>query len=321
MRCASACLAILVAVAPIHGGVELTFVHRVRYAMGTVFDIGVYHASRADAERAADAAMDEVARLDRVLSNFKSDSDLSRLVRDGRAGFVRVEPSLYDVIETSIAVSKRSHGAFDITVGPLVRVWKQAREENRIPSDAEIAEARRCVGYERIELSAPDRVRLQSDCIELDLGAIGKGYAVDRVIGILAAAGIQHAVVNAGTSSIAAIGHPPGRSGWPVSIGARPGPHDDGLLLRNESISTAQQAGEIFDPRVGSPTTTTVAVSVVAPSATLSDALDTTLVLLPIDEGRQLVARYSDVSAFWMSAVGELKAEYRAKGLTAAGSR
>jgi FAD:protein FMN transferase len=289
--------------------------------MGTMFDIVVYHPSRPDAERAVAAALDEVARLDAVMSNFKADSDLSKLARDGRAGFVQVDANLFNVIETSIDVSRRSHGAFDITVGPLVSVWRLAREENRIPSDAEIAAARRCVGYERIELRSPDRVHLRSDCIELDLGAIGKGYAVDRAIAVLAAAGIQHAVVNAGSSSIAAIGNPPGSTAWPVRIGATVVGSESRLLLRNESISTSQQQGEIFDPRIGMPASTTTAVSVVAPSAMISDALDTTLVLLSIDEGKRLLSDYAKVSAFWISANGELKAEYHSTDSTTAGPR
>ena len=85
------------------------------------------------------------------------------------------------------------------------------------------ATARRCVGYEKIETSAPDRIRFRSDCVEIDLGGIGKGYAVDRAIAVLKAAGIRHALVNAGGSSIAAIGAPPGTKGWPVRLGARAG--------------------------------------------------------------------------------------------------
>jgi thiamine biosynthesis lipoprotein len=297
------------------GSETLPLVHRSRYAMGTVFDIAVYHSSRTEAERAVAAAMDEIERLDRVMSNFKSDSDLSRLVRDGRTGFVRVDPTLYSVIETSVELSKQSHGVFDITVGPLVRLWKQAREADRVPSETEIAAARRCVGYEQIELSAPDRIRLRSDCLELDLGAIGKGYAVDRAIALLAASGIQHATVDAGTSSIAAIGHPPDRAGWPVTVGART------VMLRNESVSTSQQAGEIIDARTGAPVKTTVAVSVVAPTATMTDALDTTLVLLSIDEGKRLLAAYPNVSAFWIGDGRQLKAEYRSVGSAAAGLR
>jgi FAD:protein FMN transferase len=306
---------------PGSSGTALSFVHQHRYAMGTMFDIAVYHRSRPDAERAVATALDEIARLDGVMSNFKADSDLSTLARDGRAGFVPVDASLYKVIETSIELSRRSHGAFDITVGPLVRVWKQAREENRIPSEREIAAARRCVGYERIELGSANRVRLLSNCVELDLGAIGKGYAVDRAIAVLASAGIQHAVVNAGTSSIAAIGRPPDLAAWPVTIGATATTGGARLLLRNESISTSQQHGEIIDPRVGTPATGTMTVSVVAPSAMVSDALDTTLVLLSIGEGRQLLAEYSNVSAFWTSAEGELNAEYHAKDSATAGSR
>jgi thiamine biosynthesis lipoprotein len=288
----------------------LSFVHRQRYAMGTMFDIAAYYPSRADAERTVSAALDEITRLDDVMSNFRADSELSKLARNGRGDFVTVNRDLYTVIEASLAVAQRSHGAFDITVGPLVRMWRQAREDNRRPSDEAIAAARRCVGYERIELEPPDRIRLKSDCIELDLGAIGKGYAVDRAIEVLAAGGIRHAIVNAGRSSIAAMGHPPDSTGWPVTLAT-----GNVRLLRNESISTAQQSGEIVDPRLGTPAATTTSVSVVAPSAMESDALDTTLLLMSIEEGKTLLSQYGNVSAFWISSDGALQAQYPYPGV------
>jgi thiamine biosynthesis lipoprotein len=310
MRCADRIVVLATSVLFVAPGASgtLSLLHQQRYAMGTMFDVVVYHPSRLEAQRAVSAALHEITRLDNVMSNFKPDSELSKLARSGRGDFVTVDRDLYKVIEASLVFSRRSHGAFDITVGPLVRVWRQAREENRLPSSDAIAAARRCVGYERIELEAPDRIRLKSDCVELDLGAIGKGYAVDRAIEALAAAGIRHAVVNAGRSSIAAMGHPPDSTGWPVTLAT-----GSVRRLRNESISTAQQSGDIFDPRLGAPAPATTSVSVVAPSAMVSDALDTTLLLMSIGEGRQLLSRYSNVSAFWIAENGELTAVHRAE--------
>ena len=97
--------------------------------------------------------MSEIVRLDQVLSDYKADSDLSKLNREGSRGFMSVEPSLYEVIEQSLIVSRRSNGAFDVTIAPLLKAWKKAKLDGRPPSDAEIAAARRCVGYEKIETS------------------------------------------------------------------------------------------------------------------------------------------------------------------------
>lgn len=277
----------------------LVFVHQQRYCMGTMFDIGAYHPSRPDAERAIEQAMEEIDRLDRVMSHFKPQSDLSKLNREGRDGYVRVDPSLFEVIQESLSVSRRSAGKFDVTIAPLVRTWKEAQAEGRAASEADVTEARRCVGYQNIETASPDRIRFRSSCLEIELGGIGKGYAVERVIALLKAAGIRHAVVNAGGSSIASIGSPPGELGWPVRLGA--GGPDDDLLLRDSSISTSQQDGGIIDPETAAPTPSRLTVTVFAASATLADALSTTLLLMSRDEGTKLLEQFPGVSARWLS--------------------
>jgi FAD:protein FMN transferase len=295
-------------------------VHLERYAMGTMFDIVAYHSPPSDAQRAMASAMDEIARLDQVLSHFKADSDLSKLVRDGRSGFVSVDASLFEVIQQSVEFSRRSGGKFDVTIAPLLRTWKQAAAEGHRPSDAAVAAARRCVGFEKIEMQAPDRIRFRSDCLEIDLGGIGKGYAVDRAVAILKAAGIRRALINAGGSSIASIGAPPDESGWPVRLGATVSGRTT-LLLRDTTISTSQQRfvplafdsgvfGEILDPQAGKPTESRMTVSVVAPSATVSDALSTTLLLLPAAHGAKLLEEFAGVSAIWVGPSGDLEAEY-----------
>ena len=309
----------------------LTLVQQQRYSMGTMFDIVVYHASRPAAEQAIDRALNEVARLDRVMSHFKADSDLARLVRDGRRDFVSVDPSLYDVIEQSLRYSRRSNGTFDVTIAPVLKVWKRAYSEGRRPADDEIAAARKCVGYEKIEIAAPDRIRLRSDCLEIDLGGIGKGYAVDRALAVLEAAGVRDALVNAGSSSIAAIGAPPGLDGWPVAIGAHVSGRDT-MLLRNASISTSQQNtaflpfvagtfGDIIDPWAAAPVEGRGIVSVVAPRATASDALSTTLLLLPPPDGAVLLSQFDHVAAFWISTQGDLQSSYGVSDLQLSESR
>ncbi len=289
--------------------------------MGTMFDIVAYHSSPADAERAVARALDEIVRLDQVLSHFKTDSDLSRLIREGRTGFASVDPSLFDVLEESIALSRRSGGKFDVTIAPVLRVWKAAHAEGRRPSPPAIANARRCVGYDKIEIREPNLIRLHAGCVEIDLGGIGKGYAVDRAIEVLSSAGIRHAMVNAGTSSIASIGAPPGQKGWPVVLSANVSGGRT-ILLRNESVSTARQTfvplalepgelGGILDPRTGHPIENRMTVNVVAPRATLSDALSTTLLMLSRAEADTLLGEMEDVSAMWFSEAGELTGAYR----------
>ena len=150
----------------------VVFVHAQRYAMGTMFDIAAYHASGPKAERAIEVALAEIVRLDHVMSHFDPESELAKLVRTGRTGFVGVDPALYDVLSQSMEISRRSGGSFDVTVGPLVRLWQNAQPSGQPPSPDSIAKAKRCVGYEKVQLMPPDRVHLNSDCVSIDLGGM-----------------------------------------------------------------------------------------------------------------------------------------------------
>ena len=306
-------------------------VQRQRYSMGTMFNIIVYHVSAGAAERAIDDAMAEIVRLDGVMSNYTEQSELARLNREGRRGFVTVEPSLFDVVEQSIEFSRRSGGRFDVTIAPLLRVWKDAFAAGRTPSAREIAEARRCVGYQHIETRPPNQIRFHSGCLELDLGGIGKGYAVERAIEVLRRAGIRHAVVNAGGSTIGAIGAPPGLEGWPIDLGASVSGHRT-MLLREGAVSTSQQRlrrlpfgpgefGEIIDPHRQAPIESETMVSVMTASATSADALSTTLLMLPVQEGKNLLAQFTSVSALWISPSGEVQDSYLPSRLTLADRR
>ncbi len=319
MRCADPRLLILVsilaALATSAQGEAPAVVHQQRYAMGTMFDIVVFHHSRADAARAVEEAFSEIDRLERVLSHYRSDSDLSKLNREARYRPVRVDPSLHEIVRESIEFSRRSGGRFDVTIAPLVRLWKSAASEGRAPTDQALAQAWHCVGYEKIDLSAADAVRFRSDCLELDLGGIGKGYAVDRALAIVKSAGVQHAMINSGGSSIAAIGTAPGRTGWPVLLG-RVDAGGMELLLSGQSVSTSQQSpaaefGEIIDPLSARPVKSAGSVSVIAPTATASDALATTVLMLPLEEARALLNGFPDVSAVWVSPEGTRRAAVR----------
>jgi FAD:protein FMN transferase len=302
-----------------------------RFVMGTMFRVVVYDESPAAAGRAVGAALAEIVRLDAVMSHYKADSELSRLNREAAAGAVAVDPSLYQVVEESLAYSRLSGGRFDVTIGRLLRTWKDAHAAGRSPSASEIEEAAHCVGYQHVELMPPDRVRFGTGCLELDLGAIGKGYAVERALTVMRAHGIRDAMVNAGGSTIGAIGAPPGERGWPVLIGASVSGSRT-VLLRDESLSTSQQSltspiagrvrfGEIMDTETRAPLLDNVSVSVVARSATDADALSTTLLLMSIEEGRALLEQLPAVSAFWISPAGELRAVRRASQLELARQR
>jgi thiamine biosynthesis lipoprotein len=278
---------------------DASIVHGQRYAMGTMFDIVAFHPSRETAAQAIEDALDEVERLDRVLSHFKPESDLSALNARARHGWVEVSPDLYEVIRQSIDVSRGSEGAFDITVAPLVKLWSAARDDGREPSADEVSATRGCVGYEHIELAPPRRIRFRSGCLAIELGGIGKGYAVDRAVEILRAAGVANAVVNGGGSSITAMGPAADGNGWPVLLGL--GGTAEERLLQDASISTSRQDGSIIDPRTAAPAPFTESVTVTAPTATLADALSTALVIVAKDEGARLLRRFRGASVVYHS--------------------
>jgi len=295
-------------------GQSMPFVHKKRYAMGTVFEIVAYNDSLVRASSAVDQALDEILRLDNVMSNFKRDSDLSGMNREAHFHAVRIPPDLYKVIETSLVYSRLSDGAFDVSVGPLVDLWKAALSGGATPSVAELARARACVGFEKIALIAPDQIELRSNCMRLDLGAVGKGYAVDRAMEILHSNGIERALIDAGGSTIYGMGAPPDHDGWLVHLRDPSNRLDPQVKLMGNSVSTSEQTlestlegdvpGHIVDPASGVPLLSRYAVSVTAKSATASDALSTTLLLLGPEKGLALVARLKDVSAIWVSADG-----------------
>jgi thiamine biosynthesis lipoprotein len=290
-------------------------VHKTKYSMGTVYEIAAYDESPERALMAIDKAFAEIARLDSVLSNYKPESDLSRLNRNGHFHAEKVTPDLYRVIEESVKYSKVSGGKFDITVAPLVDMWKAALRGDRVPTQEEQEKLQACVGYEKIELIPPDMVEFHSPCMRIDVGSIGKGYAVDCAVEILRANGIKNALVDAGQSSIYGMGAPPGQSAWEVHLRDPSNRVDPIVMLSENSVSTSEQtpasllgnetAGHIIDPENGRPLETKYALSIVAKTGTASDALSTTLLLVGPDKGKPIVKQIAGAAAIWISADGE----------------
>jgi thiamine biosynthesis lipoprotein len=286
-------------------------VYKKKYIMGTVFEIAAYDQSSEHASNAIEKAFQEIVRLDDLLSNYKPDSALSNLNRSAHFHAERVPPDLYRVIDQAVQFSRLSDGKFDISIAPLVNLWKAALRGEGTPSRAQQEEVRSCVGYEKIELTPPDRISFRSSCLQLDLGAIGKGYAVDRAAEVLHSLGIQNALINAGGSTIFAMGSPPDQTAWLVHLRDPSNKIDPQVMLKDGSVSTSEQtapsvlgndsAGHIIDPDTGRPLKTEFAVSVIAKTGTASDALSTSLLLLGPTKGKALIKSMTDVSAIWIS--------------------
>jgi thiamine biosynthesis lipoprotein len=255
-------------------------------AMGTSFSIVLYGSDAFRMRAASEQAFEEVRRLERMLSNYRKESEWSEVNRDAADRPVRVPEELYNLVAACLDYSRRSEGAFDITVGPLMRVWGFYKGSGRMPHAAEIRVAMGQIGYQNIILDPKEKtIRFARKGIEMDPGGIGKGYAVDRMVEILKANGIGSALITAGGSSIYALGAPPGEKGWRLKI-RNPKNHEETVqevVLRDQSMSTSgnyekfvKYGGKIYshimDPRAGYPAQGTLSVSVIAPRTIDSEA-------------------------------------------------
>jgi thiamine biosynthesis lipoprotein len=255
-------------------------------AMGSTFSIVAYGEDPNRLQQAVDIAFEEVRRLDSLLSNYKPRSEWSQVNQSAGERPVRVSPELFQLLEACLSYSRESDGAFDITVGPLVKVWGFYKGSGRVPHRAEIRGSLARVGYKNIVLNRDDMtVQFRRGGVEIDPGGIGKGYTVDRMIELIKERGIRSALVSAGGSSIYGLGAPPNASAWKINIRhpKRPTEMVGELELNNLSMSTSGTSekffvsggklySHIFDPRTGYPATGMLSVSVVTPRTLDSEA-------------------------------------------------
>jgi thiamine biosynthesis lipoprotein len=190
-----------------------------RLAMATRFEI-VLHGENPVALRAAgEEALDEVERLDRQLSLYRPDSEISHLNARAAREPVQVSPDLFALLQQAKTLSQETGGAFDITIASLVRCWGLLEGQGRVPQPGELAAARAKVGMHLVQLNAGDfTVRFEREGVMLDLGAVGKGYAVEKAAGLLREAGAVSALIHGGTSTVYAIGSPPDKTFWHVAV-------------------------------------------------------------------------------------------------------
>ena len=262
------------------GQQELLRLEKSADAMGSTYSIALYGYDRVKMEAAVDAAFDEVRRLDELLSNYQPGSQWSEVNRDAATKPVLVSPELFQLLAACLEYSRESEGAFDITVGPLMKVWGFYKGSGHLPHKPEIAAALAKVGYRHIRLDpAAQTVRFDRSGVEMDPGGVGKGYAVDRMVEVLRQNGVRTAMVAGSGSSIYGMGAPPDEPrGWPVKI---KDPWDNRqtlaeVWLKDSSMSTSGSYEKFFraegrvyahimDPRTGYPAQGSVSVSVLAP--------------------------------------------------------
>jgi thiamine biosynthesis lipoprotein len=289
--------------------------------MGTEFKIVLYAPKEEIAKKAADAAFLRVAELNNTMSDYKKTSELMRLCEKSGGPPVKVSRDLFDVVAKAQDLSKKSDGAFDITVGPVVKLWRKARKTGEMPDPDRLKAALAKVGYQNIRLDpAAMTIQLLIEGMLLDLGAIAKGFAAEAALAVLRRFGITRALVVAGGDIVCGEA-PPGEKGWKVGIGPLKNPTappKQFLLLKNAAVSTAgdveqyvvidrKRYSHIVDPKTGLGLVGHISVTVVSPNGTTSDSLDTTVCALGLEKGLKLVEDTPGAAAYIVREVkGEL---------------
>ena len=285
---------------PALGRQEYTEVH-----MGMPVRITLY-APAEQGRAAARRAFDRIAMLDGMMSDYRPDSELRRL-QDRPQAWVGVSAELFAVLSRGTAIASASEGAFDPTIGPVVGLWRRARETGRLPDPAQLAVARALTGWRFVELD-PRRlaVRLAKPGMQLDLGGIAKGYILQAALGTLREHGVARALVGGG-GDIVAGDPPPGARGWRVDVpGASPGFAARASALTRAALATSGPTAQfvvidgtryshVVDPRTGVAVTKPFVAHVIARDGATADALATALGVLGLEDGRGLLARFPDV--------------------------
>lgn len=255
-------------------------------AMGSTYTIVAYGQDEARLRAAVEDASEEARRLDHLLSNYIPSSEWSQVNREASNQPVRVSTELFQLLAACVEYSRESGGAFDITVGPLMKVWGFYKGTGHLPHRAEVRGAMAKVGYQNILLDpAAHTVRFAKEGVEIDPGGIGKGYAVDKMVEILKEDGVKSALVSASGSSIYGLGAPPDEPGWKIKIRD---PKDASktaaeVVLKDNSLSTSGNYEKFFfaegklyshimDPTAGYPSEGMLSVSVVSPRTIDSEA-------------------------------------------------
>jgi thiamine biosynthesis lipoprotein len=279
--------------------------------MGTLVRIKLYADGARQAKAAFRAAFDRIAQLDDALSDYKPASELNRICRTAVARPVEAGADLYRVLEASQKLAGETDGAFDVTLGPVIRLWRQARNTNRLPDSAVLREAAGRCGYRKLHLDPAKRtVMLDQAGMQLDAGGIAKGYAADAALSILAELGIGSALV-AASGDLAFGDPPPGQHGWRIGVDSFDGPEPAFtrvLELSNAAVSTSgdqeqhldidgTRYSHIIDPATGMGLSHRITVTIIARYGIDADGLATAVSVLGPERGIALIERQAGAAA------------------------
>ena len=282
--------------------------------MGTAVHVELWLENKAKAQQCADQVMNEMRRIDALMSPFKPSSEVSKVNREAANHWVSISPELYDLINTSLAFSKLTHGAFDITFASVGSLYDYRNLQQ--PDAATVNALLPNINYKHIQLSNGS-IRFTQKGVKIDLGGIAKGYAVDHSIRLLKQCGIEQALVSAGGDS-RILGDKRGR---PWMIGVQHPRDDNAIALRipleNVAVSTSgdyeryflsqgQRVHHIINPKTGTSSKQSWSATVIAHDATTSDALSTSVFVLGAQKGLDLINQLVDVDAIIIDSKGRI---------------
>jgi thiamine biosynthesis lipoprotein len=276
--------------------------------MGLPFRIVLYAKDTATAQHASDAAFARIKQLNDILSDYDGDSELSQLSRTSGSGkAVKVSDDLWNVLSMAQYFSEKSGGAFDVTVGPVVNLWRNARRTKQLPDPVKLEKARQAVGYQKMKLNAKQHtVELLVPGMRLDVGGIGKGYALDEAMKVLKMNGVSRALVSGG-GDMAVSKPPPGKDGWKIELGeVETNAAKEFVIIKNCGLATSgdmfqrleidgKRYSHIVDPRTGIGLTDHSLVTVIAPNAMTADAASKPVSVLGPVEGLSFVKQLHSV--------------------------
>lgn len=300
---------------------EQMLLHFSRDAMACEFQIFLPYDESSELAETALEALSLVGRLEEQLSVYKPLSEVTRLNQCAHLGAIAVEKGLFDLLSRAQELSAETGGAFDITAGPLVKAWGFYRREGRVPDESELAEALGRIGYRNLELDEGRRtVRFLREGIEINLGAIGKGFSLDRCAEFLTSHGVHDFILHGGQSSVLARGNRDGAgSGWNVTIShpERPSEVLVTVNLQNQTMGTSGTAkqhffhrgkryGHLLDPRTGQPVDHLLSATCIAGDAATADALATAFFVLGEKGTRRYCEGHPEVSAILIACDGKV---------------
>ncbi|MDA0831836.1 MAG: FAD:protein FMN transferase [Planctomycetota bacterium] len=259
----------------------------------------------------ASESLNLVGEIEEQLSVYRDSSEVSRLNRYAARMPFSVKQNLFDLLLRSRELSVELNGAFDPTAGPLLRLWRRCQDDHRLPTPDEIATAIFVVGMHHVQLDNENlTVAFDGTGVELNFGANGKGYAVDRAGDVLSDAGVDDWLIHGGHSSILARGKHAGHSGWPIGLRNPLFPRETWatILLSNQAMATSgsgvqfyriqgRRYNHIIDPRIGWPVEGQLSVTVFAPTAEIADTLSTAFFVMGVEKGREYCKNHPEIAA------------------------